>query len=63
MMRHTNVVYTAHVNGWAWAGYEASTEYEFDHKPSDAEIQARAGDFERIESFTITRTTTLTEAM
>jgi len=39
MTQHT--IYTAHVNGWAWAGYEASTEYKFDHKPNDAEIQAR----------------------
>ena len=40
--------YIAKVTGKAWAGYKASTEYTFDHKPSKEEIQAKAGDFEAI---------------
>lgn len=40
--------YIAQVRGIAWAGYKASTEYTFDHKPSKEEIRSAAGDFQAI---------------
>jgi hypothetical protein len=53
--------YTAKVNGLAWAGYKASTEYEFPHLPTRADVLARSGDFQHVTRVSVTRTTTTIE--
>ena len=52
--------YDVKVSGLAWAGYKASTEYHFDHKPTRAEVLAKAGDFQSVSRIQVTeRTLTL----
>jgi hypothetical protein len=50
--------WTALVTGTVWQGYEGETEYSFDHLPSEAEIIARAGDFERVTEVEVIETKT-----
>lgn len=53
--------WTAKVYGVAWAGYRASTEYEFNHLPTRAEVLTRAGDFQSVTRVVLTLTTTTIE--
>ena len=46
--------YDVKVSGLAWAGYKASTEYHFDHKPTRAEVLAKAGDFQSVSRIQVT---------
>ena len=43
------ITYKAKVNGIAWAGYKASTEYDFGWtKPTRKQIIEKAGDFQQV---------------
>lgn len=53
--------WTAKVYGVAWAGYRASTEYDFDHQPTRAEVLARAGDFQSVTRVVLILSTTTIE--
>lgn len=54
----TQDTYTATVSGIAWAGYKASTAYGFTHRPTRAEVMARAGDFQQVTRIGLLHTQT-----
>ena len=45
--------YQASVRGTIWQGGEGCTSYKFDHKPTRAEVMAKAGDFEQVTAITL----------
>ena len=54
------VNFTAKVCGVAWAGYKASTEYDFGWtKPTREQIIAKAGDFQKVTRVELFKTETI----
>jgi len=51
--------WTAKVWGVVWQGHRASTEYEFNHLPTRADVLARSGDFQHVTRIEATKTQTL----
>lgn len=53
--------YTAHVYGIVWAGYKASTSYDFNQLPSREDVMERAEDFQQVTRIKVTKTTVTVE--
>lgn len=45
--------YRVQVTGRIWAGHESAYEYSFDHRPTEPEIETKAGDFQTIFDYRI----------
>jgi hypothetical protein len=46
-----SVSYHTYLIGIAWAGFEGTYDYQFDHAPTAEEVKAKAGDFQAIMDF------------
>jgi hypothetical protein len=60
-VKTTETKYTVDVVGKAWSGHQIGMSFDFDHPPTDEEIKARTGDFEKAYDWRITETKTVTE--
>jgi hypothetical protein len=49
------MTYTVVVVGHLWSGPLSSYEYEFYHEPTEAEIKAKAGDFQSVDDYQVTK--------
>lgn len=45
--------YEAYVTGKLWQGCDGYTSYNFERKPTEAEVRDKAGDFESVERIRI----------
>ena len=56
-----SIKYYVGIGGRTWGGFESELELEFDSKPTQAIVKAKAGDFESWSVFYATKITTIQE--